>query len=172
MVLIVLFDKNSPFFIQERAGYRGKVFKLVKFKTMSNLKDEKGCLLPDKNRLTGFGKFLRKTSLDEMPQLLNVLKGDMSLVGPRPLLVEYLPLYNHFQMRRHEVKPGITGWAQVKGRNAITWEKKFEYDIWYLEHYSFSLDLKIILLTLKKVIQRKGIAQPGQATMEYFKGSK
>jgi len=138
---------------------------------MNEKKDENGHLLPDAQRLTPVGKFIRKTSLDEIPQLLNVIKGDMSLIGPRPLLIEYLPLYNDFQKRRHEVKPGITGWAQVNGRNAISWPEKFKFDVWYVDNCSFLLDLKILLLTIKKVIVREGISQEGQATMEKFKGN-
>lgn len=138
---------------------------------MNDRKDKNGNLLPDAKRLTGAGKFIRKTSLDEIPQLLNVIKGDMSLIGPRPLLVEYLPLYNESQKRRHEVKPGITGWAQVNGRNAISWEQKFEYDVWYVDHVSFLLDIRIILLTLKKVIKSEGISQQGCVTMPFFQGS-
>lgn len=172
MILILVLDGISPFFVQERVGDQKRIFRLIKFQTMRNSRDDQGNFLSDQERLTGLGKFLRKTSLDELPQLLNVLKGDMSLVGPRPLLVEYLPLYNSFQNRRHEVKPGITGWAQVHGRNAISWEKKFEYDVWYVDHGSFLLDLKIILLTLRRVIMREGISQKDHATMEYFKGKK
>lgn len=172
MGLILVFDGTSPFFVQDRVGYRARIFKLIKFRTMSNSRDNKGDLLTDGERLTPFGRFLRRTSLDEIPQLLNVLKGDMSLVGPRPLLVEYLPLYNSFQSRRHEVKPGITGWAQINGRNTISWEQKFEYDVWYVDHGSFLLDLKIIFLTLKKVMTRDGISPKDHVTMEYFKGTK
>jgi undecaprenyl phosphate N,N'-diacetylbacillosamine 1-phosphate transferase len=139
---------------------------------MNDKKDKNGNLLPDAKRLTGAGKFIRKTSLDEIPQLLNVIKGDMSLIGPRPLLVEYLPLYNEIQNRRHEVKPGITGWAQVNGRNAISWEQKFDYDVWYVDHLSFFLDLKILILTIKKVFKREGISQKGEATMDYFRGTR
>ena len=153
IITIALYFANNgkPFFFQLRPGKAGKPFKIVKFKTMNDKKDKEDNLLPDAQRLTKIGSFVRKTSLDEIPQLLNVLKGDMSLIGPRPLLVEYLPLYNKIQKRRHEVKPGITGWAQVNGRNAICWEKKFEYDAWYVENCSFLLDLKILFLTIKKV---------------------
>lgn len=164
-------NKGKPFFFQERPGKDEKIFKIVKFKTMTDEKDAEGNLLPDADRLTKIGQFVRKTSLDEIPQLINVLKGDMSLIGPRPLLVQYLPLYNETQKRRHDVRPGISGWAQVNGRNAISWEQKFEYDVWYVEHISFLLDLKILFLTIKKVFVREGISQEGEATMEVFKGS-
>ena len=172
LVAIGLFFANDgkPFFFQLRPGKEGKIFKIIKFKTMTDKKDENGNLLPDADRLTKIGSFVRKTSLDEIPQLLNVLKGDMSVIGPRPLLPQYLPLYNETQKRRHEVKPGITGWAQVNGRNAISWERKFELDVWYVDHLSFVLDLKILLLTVKKVFIREGISQEGQATMEAFRG--
>ncbi len=163
--------KGGVFFTQLRPGKNGVIFKLVKFKTMNDKRDEAGNLLPDADRLTGIGKFIRKTSLDELPQLWNVLKGDMSLVGPRPLLVQYLPLYNAEQQRRHLVKPGITGWAQVNGRNAIGWEEKFKLDVWYVDHISFFLDLKILFLTIKKVFIREGISATGHATMDYFRGT-
>jgi undecaprenyl phosphate N,N'-diacetylbacillosamine 1-phosphate transferase len=163
--------KGGVFFTQLRPGKNGAIFKLVKFKTMNDKRDEAGNLLPDADRLTGIGKFIRKTSLDELPQLWNVLKGDMSLVGPRPLLVQYLPLYNAEQQRRHLVKPGITGWAQVNGRNAIGWEEKFKLDVWYVDHLSFSLDAKILFLTIKKVFIREGISATGHATMDYFRGT-
>jgi lipopolysaccharide/colanic/teichoic acid biosynthesis glycosyltransferase len=159
------------FFIQKRIGKDNKVFTLIKFISMTEEKDEKGELLPDAKRLTGFGKWLRKSSLDELPQLLNVLKGDMSLIGPRPLLEEYVPLYNDEQIKRHLVRPGITGWAQVNGRNAISWEKKFELDVWYVQHISFMLDCKILVLTLKKVLNKQGVSQEGEATVVPFKGS-
>ncbi|MGG2084517.1 sugar transferase [Lysinibacillus pakistanensis] len=159
-------------FKQKRPGLNGKVFFVYKFRTMTDERDGNGKLLPDSWRLTPFGKLLRKLSLDELPQLWNVLKGDMSFVGPRPLLVEYLPLYDKRQVRRHEVRPGITGWAQVNGRNAISWEKKFEYDVWYVENQSLWLDLKILLLTVKKVFVSEGISQEGQATMKKFEGTK
>lgn len=164
-------NQGKPFFIQKRPGKNSKIFSIVKFKTMNDKKDNSGQLLSDAERLTAVGSFVRKTSLDEIPQLLNVIKGDMSLIGPRPLLTHYLHLYNDFQNRRHEVKPGITGWAQVNGRNAISWDKKFEYDVWYVDNISFLLDLKIIFLTLKKVFIREGISQEGQATMEAFIGN-
>ncbi|WP_213522294.1 sugar transferase [Nonlabens sp.] len=167
---LYLANNGKPFFFQLRPGKDGKIFKIVKFKTMNDKKDAQGHLLPDSLRLTAVGKFVRKTSLDEIPQLLNVIKGDMSLIGPRPLLPEYLPLYNKEQKRRHEVKPGITGWAQVNGRNAISWEEKFNYDVWYVENQSFLLDLKIILRTIKKVFISEGINTAGQATTKPFKG--
>jgi undecaprenyl phosphate N,N'-diacetylbacillosamine 1-phosphate transferase len=170
-ILLTLANQGKPFFIQPRPGKNGKVFNIIKFKTMNDRKDIYGNLLPDADRLTPVGTFVRKTSLDELPQLLNVLKGDMSLVGPRPLLTHYVHLYNDFQNRRHEVKPGITGWAQVNGRNAISWDKKFELDVWYVDNISFSLDFKIFLKTLLKVIKSDGISQSGQATMEYFTGN-
>lgn len=173
LVMIGLFFSNNgkPFFFQTRPGKNEKLFKIIKFKTMNDKKDTAGNLLPDAQRLTIIGKFVRKTSLDEIPQLLNVIKGDMSLVGPRPLLVQYLPLYNEEQKTRHKVRPGITGWAQVNGRNAISWQQKFEYDVWYVTNISFLLDVKIIFLTIKKVFISEGISQDGQATMEYFKGN-
>lgn len=158
-------------FYQERPGLHGKIFKVMKFKSMTDEQDSEGNLLPDAQRLTPVGKFVRSTSIDELPQLLNVLKGDMALIGPRPLLPQYLPLYNKEQARRHEVRPGITGWAQCNGRNAISWTKKFEYDVWYVDHCSFLLDLKIIFLTVKKVLIREGISQQGEATMEFFTGN-
>ena len=171
-VLLFFVNQGMPFFIQQRPGKNGKIFNVIKFKTMNDKKDENGNLLPDEKRLTKIGKFIRKTSLDEIPQLLNVIKGDMSLIGPRPLLSEYLELYNDFQKRRHEVKPGITGWAQVNGRNAISWEEKFKYDVWYVDNRSFLLDLKILFLTIKKVIQSEGINSAGSVTMEKFTGTK
>lgn len=160
----------GAFFTQERPGKNGKIFKVIKYKTMTDERDVSGNLLPDADRLTPVGKFVRSTSIDELPQLINVLKGDMALIGPRPLLPQYLPLYNKEQARRHEVRPGITGWAQVNGRNAISWTKKFELDVWYVDHCSFWLDLKIIFLTIKKVFIREGISQEGQATIEPFNG--
>lgn len=169
---LYFFNDGKPFFLQSRPGKGGKVFRIIKFKTMNDKTDAQGKLLPDGDRITPIGAFVRKTSLDEIPQLINVLKGEMSLIGPRPLLVQYLPLYNFRQMRRHEVKPGITGWAQVNGRNAISWEQKFEYDVWYVENISFLLDMRILLLTIKKVFIREGIAQEGQVTMEVFEGNK
>ncbi len=171
MILLFIVNKGKPFFFQLRPGLHGKIFKVIKFKTMNDKKDKQGNLLPDSKRLTMAGQFIRKTSLDEIPQLLNVLNGDMSLIGPRPLLVEYLPLYNKEQARRHHVKPGITGWAQVNGRNAISWEQKFEYDVWYVEHLSFLLDSRIFFLTIKKVFKSEGISQKGEATMSIFKGT-
>lgn len=148
---------TSVFFLQERPGRSGNIFKVIKFKTMTDERDENGCLLPGEKRLTKVGRFIRSTSIDELPQLINVLKGDMALIGPRPLLVQYIPLYSKEQIRRHEVRPGVTGWAQVNGRNAISWQKKFELDVWYVDHCSFILDVKIIFLTLKKVFKREGI---------------
>jgi lipopolysaccharide/colanic/teichoic acid biosynthesis glycosyltransferase len=164
-------NDGKPFFFQVRPGKNGHLFKIIKFKTMTDKKDAAGNLLDDSMRLTKIGSIVRKTSLDEIPQLINVLKGDMSLIGPRPLLVAYLPLYNLVQNRRHELRPGITGWAQVNGRNAISWEQKFEYDVWYVDHVDFFLDIKIIMRTLKKVFFREGISQVGQVTMEAFKGN-
>ena len=161
----------GAFFFQERPGKGGKIFKVVKFKTMTDKKDSEGNLLPDAKRLTKVGKFIRSSSIDELPQLWNVLKGDMSLIGPRPLLVQYLPLYTREQSRRHEVKPGITGWAQCHGRNAISWKKKFELDIWYVDHISFLTDCKVILTTIRKVLKRDGISADGHATTEAFNGS-
>ena len=160
----------GAFFFQERPGKNGRIFKVIKFKTMTDERDANGILLPDAERLTKVGRFVRSTSIDELLQLINVLKGDMALIGPRPLLPQYLPLYNKEQARRHEVRPGITGWAQVHGRNAISWTKKFELDVWYVDHCSFWLDMKIIFLTIKKVLIREGISQEGQATMEMFNG--
>ena len=173
MVTIGLFFANDgkPFFFQLRPGKDGKIFKIIKFKTMTDKKDENGNLLPDADRLTKIGSFVRKTSLDEIPQLLNVIKGDMALVGPRPLLPQYLELYNDFQRRRNEVKPGITGWAQVNGRNSISWEKKFEYDVWYVDNVSFLLDIKILIMTVLKVVKSEGINEQGQATSNEFKGN-
>lgn len=172
LIIVLLFfaNKGKPFFTQLRPGKNEVIFRLIKFKTMTDKKDTDGNLLPDAKRLTAVGKFVRRTSLDEIPQLINVIKGDMSLIGPRPLLVAYLPLYNHVQKRRHEVKPGITGWAQVNGRNAISWKKKFEYDVWYVDNVSFKLDMKIIFKTIQKVIVGEGISQEGQATMKPFAG--
>lgn len=160
----------GAFFTQDRPGKNGKNFKVIKYKTMTDERDAEGNLLPDADRLTKVGRFVRSTSIDELPQLINVLKGDMALIGPRPLLPQYLPLYSPEQARRHEVRPGITGWAQIHGRNAISWTKKFEYDVWYVDHCSFLLDLKIVFLTIKKVFIREGISQEGQATMEFFNG--
>ena len=172
IILLVLTQLKFPvLFKQSRPGLNGKIFTMYKFKTMTDECDKDGILLPDELRLTKFGKFLRSTSLDELPSLWNVLKSDMSLVGPRPLLLEYLPLYSTQQARRHEVKPGITGWAQVNGRNAITWGEKFDLDVWYVDNQSIWLDIKILWLTVKKVIMRDGINQVGQSTMESFKGN-
>ena len=170
--ILVLLKMGTPiFFIQSRPGLNGKTFKMYKFRTMTNKCDKDGKLMEDKDRLSNFGSFLRSTSLDELPTLWNVLCGNMSLVGPRPLLIEYLPLYSKNQARRHDVRPGITGWAQVNGRNAISWNEKFELDTWYVENQSFVLDMKIILLTLKKVIKRDGISHNNHVTMEKFKGN-
>lgn len=170
-IALAITNKGKPFFFQKRPGQNASTFSIIKFKTMNDEKDSHGYLFPDSQRLTKVGSILRKASLDEIPQLLNVLKGEMSLVGPRPLLPEYLPLYNEFQKRRHEVKPGITGWAQVNGRNAISWEEKFKLDVWYVDNQSFWLDMKILWLTIRKVLVREGINQDGQATMQPFKGS-
>ncbi len=169
-ILLYIMNQGKPFFTQERPGKNARIFKVIKFKTMNDKKDSSGKLLSDKERLTPIGQLVRSTSIDELPQLINVLKGDMSLIGPRPLLVKYLPLYNEKQARRHEVKPGITGWAQVNGRNAISWEQKFDYDVWYVDNISFILDLGIIFKTLKKVIFRENINSNTSATMEAFKG--
>jgi len=163
---------GSIFFIQERPGKNTRIFKLIKFCSMSNRKDDDGNLLDDSLRITGFGAFLRSTSLDELPELFNILKGEMSFVGPRPLLSEYLPLYNHEQIKRHLVKPGLTGLAQVKGRNTLDWEKRFELDLWYIENHSFILDLQILILTVKKVLLREGINEKDTVTMSRFKGTK
>lgn len=169
-LILIISNKGNPFFTQLRPGKNERIFRLIKFKTMNSNKDLSGNLLSDAERLTIIGKFVRKTSLDELPQLFNVLKGDMSLIGPRPLLVKYLPLYNKTQKRRHDVKPGITGWAQVNGRNAISWDKKFELDVFYVDNCSFLLDLKIVFLTIFKIIKSEGINQKDQATMEAFNG--
>ena len=170
--IIIIYKIGRPLlFRQSRPGLKGKVFIFYKFRTMSNVHDTKGKLLPDKERIKPFGNFLRKTSLDELPSLFNVLKGDMSLVGPRPLLVEYLELYTPEQARRQEVKPGITGWAQINGRNTISWEEKFKLDVWYVDNQSFWLDIKILIITIFKVIMRKGINQSGSTTMDRFRGS-
>jgi len=170
-ISLTIANQGKPFFIQPRPGKNAKIFNIIKFKTMNDRKDEHGKLLPDADRLTPVGAFVRKTSLDELPQLINVIKGDMSLVGPRPLLTHYVHLYNDFQNRRHEVKPGITGWAQVNGRNAISWDKKFELDVWYVEHISFILDLKILFKTIRKVIKKEGINAVDAATIEPFNGN-
>lgn len=171
--ILIRFKLGSPiFFTQDRPGLNGDIFKMMKFRTMLDGKDKQGNLLPDHERMTKFGAFLRSTSLDELPGLFNVLKGDMSLVGPRPLLVQYLPLYNQEQARRHNVRPGITGWAQVNGRNAISWEEKFKLDVWYVDNQSFLLDVKILFLTVKKVFVREGINESGHSTMSAFTGTK
>lgn len=169
-ITLVINNNGTPFFYQNRPGLHEKIFKIIKFKTMNDKKDKNGNLLPDDKRLTKAGQFIRKTSLDELPQIINLLKGDMTIIGPRPLLPEYLPLYNDRQRKRHLVKPGISGWAQVNGRNAISWEQKFEYDVWYVENYSFLLDVKIFLLTFLKVFKSEGVNQTGQATMLPFNG--
>lgn len=170
IICLYLANKGTPFFFQDRPGLNEKVFKIIKFKTMNDKKDATGQLLPDEDRLTKIGMLIRKSSLDELPQLINVLKGDMSLIGPRPLRTYYLPLYNDAQRKRHNVRPGITGWAQVNGRNTISWTRKFELDIYYADNVSLFLDLQIIILTIKKVILREGISQEGQATVERFNG--
>lgn len=170
-VLGVIAMKGNPFFVQQRPGKDKKIFKLIKFRTMSNARDDNGELLPDEKRLNQYGKFLRSTSLDELPELLNILVGTLSIVGPRPLLVQYIPLYNEHQNRRHEVRPGLTGYAQAHGRNAVTWEDKFDMDVWYVDHISFLLDIKIIIDTVKCVLKREGISSEGSATMEMFKGT-
>jgi len=170
--LLILSKMGSPvLFRQKRPGYKEKIFGIYKFRTMTNEKDKDGNLLPDEQRLVGIGKFIRSTSLDELPQLFNVLKGEMSFVGPRPLLIEYLDLYDNEQKRRHDVKPGITGWAQVNGRNAISWEQKFEYDVWYVDHQSFLLDMKILWMTFLKVVKRSDISSSTSSTMEKFTGN-
>ena len=174
LILAYLIRKNlgvPVFFTQERPGKDGKPFKMIKFRSMRDAVDKDGNPLPDSERLTPFGKKLRAASLDELPELWNVLKGDMSLVGPRPLLMSYLPLYNDFQFRRHEMRPGVTGWAQVNGRNAISWDEKFAYDIWYIDHFSLWFDMKILFLTIKKVFIKEGISAEGEATMPYFTGN-
>lgn len=170
-ILLAFFNRGKPFFFQERPGKDERIFKIIKFKTMDDRKDADGNLLPDSERLTSFGRFVRKTSIDELPQLFNVLKGEMSLIGPRPLLIEYLSLYNERQKKRHHVKPGMTGWAQINGRNTIPWKDKFEYDVWYAENISFLFDLKIVILTIKKVLLRSDINKEGEATTEAFNGN-
>ncbi|MCR5775211.1 MAG: sugar transferase [Lachnospiraceae bacterium] len=173
LALLVRIKLGSPvLFRQQRPGYHGKIFGMMKFRTMTDEKDENGELLPDEVRLTPFGKKLRSTSLDELPEFFNILKGDMSFVGPRPLLVQYLPLYNEEQAHRHDVLPGLTGWAQVNGRNAISWEKKFEYDVWYTRNISFLLDMKIVFMTVGRVLKRDGISSETSATMEFFTGTR
>ena len=172
LAVLVRIKLGSPvIFRQQRPGYKGRIFGLMKFRTMTDERDDEGELLPDEVRLTEFGKKLRATSLDELPEFINILKGDMSFVGPRPLLVQYLPLYNEEQAHRHDVLPGLTGWAQVNGRNAISWEKKFEYDVWYTRHISFLLDLKIVMMTVGSVLKRTGISSETSATMEFFTGT-
>lgn len=171
-VLLSVANNGTPFFIQRRPGKNEKLFNIIKFKTMNDKRDALGNLVSDAERLTGIGKIIRKTSIDEIPQLINVVKGDMSIIGPRPLLPQYLTLYNAQQKKRHLVKPGITGWAQVNGRNAISWEQKFKYDVWYVENYSFLIDLKIVFLTIQKVLTSKDIAADGSATIGRFKGTK
>jgi len=175
LVLVTLFlyfaNNGKPFFFQLRPGKNGKIFTIIKFKTMNDKKDQEGNLLLDASRLTVLGQFVRKTSLDELPQFINVLKGDMSLIGPRPLLPEYLALYSENQKKRHNVKPGITGWGQVNGRNSISWSQKFEYDIWYVDHLNFLLDLKIIFLTVSKVFKREGITAENSVSAKAFNGN-
>jgi len=172
LALLVRIKLGAPvFFCQQRPGLHGQPFRMVKFRTMTDARDASGALLPDADRLTSFGRFLRSSSLDELPELWNVAAGNMSLVGPRPLLMHYLPLYTPEQARRHEVRPGVTGWAQVNGRNALTWEEKFALDVWYVDNLSFWLDIKIIALTVWKILKREGVSQPGQATVEYFQGN-
>ncbi|MDQ6971175.1 MAG: sugar transferase [Mariprofundaceae bacterium] len=172
LALLIRWQFGSPvIFRQQRPGWHGKPFYIYKFRSMTDARDEKGDLLSDNERLTSAGRFLRRLSLDELPQLFNVLKGDLSLVGPRPLLMEYLPLYSSEQARRHDVRPGITGWAQVNGRNAISWEDRFRYDVWYVDHQSLRLDMKILALTLLKVLRSEGVSQQGHATMEKFRGT-
>lgn len=170
-VMIAVWHGFPILFRQKRPGIHAEIFTIYKFRSMRNLRDERGRLLPDQDRLTKFGRFLRSTSLDELPELFNILKGEMSLVGPRPLLISYLPLYSQEQARRHEVLPGLTGWAQVHGRNALSWEEKFALDVWYVDHWSLGLDFKIIGMTIVKVLRREGISQPGQATAEPFTGN-
>jgi undecaprenyl phosphate N,N'-diacetylbacillosamine 1-phosphate transferase len=171
-LLLLMSNQGNPFFFQKRPGLNGTIFKVIKFKTMNEKRDAHGILLPDDKRLTKLGIFLRKTSFDEGPQVINILKGDMSIIGPRPLLPEYLPLYNEQQKKRHNVKPGITGWAQINGRNAISWNKKFEYDVWYVENMSFLLDVKIFFKTFLKVFKSEGVNKEGEVTTTKFKGSK
>lgn len=171
IILLAFANKGNPFFFQNRPGLNERIFKIVKFRTMTNKRDEKGILLPDADRLTSVGKFVRKTSIDEIPQLINVLMGTMSLIGPRPLLPEYLPIFNERQKKRHSVRPGLTGWAQVNGRNTISWTRKLEYDVWYVENLSFTLDMKILFKTIKKVIISEGINTQNMATTEPFNGN-
>jgi len=171
LLFVYLKTKENPFFLQKRPGLNERIFTLVKMCTMVNTRDSEGNLLPDKDRITRWGKFLRETSIDEIPQLINVLKGDMSLVGPRPLLPEYLPLYSDFHRQRHQVRPGITGWAQINGRNSISWQQKFDLDVWYVKHVSFKVDMKIIFQTLKKVFEKADINYSGENTMPRFDGT-
>ena len=171
VILLAIANSGKPFFFQRRPGKNGKIFEVIKFKTMNDRRGKNGALLPDAERLTPIGRFVRKTSLDELPQMLNVFKGDMSLIGPRPLLEEYLPLYNETQMQRHDVRPGITGWAQVNGRNAISWNEKFAYDVWYVNNISFALDFKIFFLTVRNIVRSEGISSGTSATMEKFRGN-
>ena len=171
IVFLAIANQGKPFFFQRRPGKNEKVFSIVKFKTMNDKKDKSGNLLPDKDRITRVGSFVRKSSLDEIPQLINVLKGEMSLVGPRPLIIEYLPIYNEEQKRRHDVRPGITGWAQVNGRNSITWNQKFKYDVYYVDNLSLAMDIKILWLTAKKVFQRQDVNLSEDLTSEYFNGT-
>ncbi|MEZ7528322.1 sugar transferase [Cloacibacterium normanense] len=170
-IALLFANRGKVFFLQNRPGKNEEIFKIIKFRTMNDKRDAQGNLLPDEERLTSIGKLVRKTSLDEIPQLINVLLGNMSLIGPRPLLPEYLPLYNDFQKKRHLIKPGITGWAQINGRNAVEWEKKFMFDVWYVENMSFLLDLQIMFLTLKKVLKLEGVNREGEATNIAFKGN-
>lgn len=172
MVIGTIKMKGNPFFYQQRPGKNEKIFKLIKFRTMTNKKDKQGKLLPDEQRLTSYGRFLRSTSIDELPELINILKGDMSIIGPRPLLVKYLPLYNEYQKHRHDVRPGLTGYAQVNGRNTVSWEEKFDMDVKYVQHIIFVEDVKILLNTIFKVLKRDGISSETSATMEEFKGTK
>lgn len=171
LIILLFSNKGKPFFTQSRPGKGERIFKIIKFKTMNDGKDSDGNLLPYDQRVTALGKFLRKVSLDELPQLINVMKGDMSLIGPRPLLIDYLPLYSEGQKRRHEVRPGVTGWAQVNGRNAISWEEKFDYDVWYVDHVSPLIDFKILLLTIKKVVSQDGVNVKDNLNMTTFTGS-
>lgn len=170
-IALLFANRGKVFFLQNRPGKNEEIFKIIKFRTMNDKRDAQGDLLPDEERLTSIGKLVRKTSLDEIPQLINVLLGNMSLIGPRPLLPEYLPLYNDFQKKRHLIKPGITGWAQINGRNGVEWEKKFQFDVWYVENLSFLLDLQIMFLTLKKVLKLEGVNREGEATNIAFKGN-
>ena len=171
-VLLFVFwkTKGNPFFIQKRPGLNERIFTLIKMRTMTNSRDSEGNLLPDKDRMTGWGNFLRETSLDEIPQFINVLKGDMSLIGPRPLLPEYLPLYSDFHKKRHQIRPGITGWAQINGRNSISWQQKLDLDVWYVENLSFKIDMQIFLQTIKKIFTRKNVNRSAEVTMPWFEG--